>query len=88
MALTKISLNLLPDLPLPSVKGMIGVIARVPTKRSRNTSKTDENGHHDADLGFTPASTPHIPHDSAYTDDEMLRLVYFKKSPCKKNLEK
>ena len=75
VALTKISLNLLPDLPLPSVKGMIGVIARVPTKRSRNTSKTDENGHHDADLGFTPASTPHIPHDSAYTDDEMLRLV-------------
>jgi hypothetical protein len=65
----------LPDLPLPSVKGMIGVIARVPTKRSHNNSKTvSENGHHDADLGFTPASTPHIPHDSAYTDDEMLRF--------------
>ena len=53
---------------------MIGIIARVPTKRSHNNSKTDED-HHDADLGFTPASTPHIPHDSAYTDDEMLRLV-------------
>ena len=55
---------------------MIGVIARVPTKRSHNNSKTvSENGHHDADLEFSPASTPHIPHDSAYTDDEMLRLV-------------
>ena len=45
------------------------MIARIPKKKS----KTDEVNQGDPEDLYTPASTPHVPHDSAYTDDEMLR---------------
>ena len=61
--------TLLPDLPLPKMKDVIGIIARVPRRKSKTEIVNDQ------EFGYTPAETPNIPHDSAYTDDEMLRLV-------------
>jgi len=60
--------TLLPDLPLPKMKDVIGIIARVPRRKSKTEIVNDQ------EFGYTPAETPNIPHDSAYTDDEMLRF--------------
>ena len=56
----------LPDVPLPKVRDLIGVIARVP-KRTKKPSVVD----HEEQSGYSVASTP-AP-DRTYTDDEMLR---------------
>ncbi len=60
----------LPDIPLPSMKSLIGVIARTPKRNGNNKSTEVEMAPPSDELGYTPASTPH---DKTYTDDEMLR---------------
>merc|ERR1712223_515345 len=58
----------LPDVPLPKVSSIVGVIARVPKKKPRKPPVAIE---HDENMGYSTASTP-AP-DRTYTDDEMLR---------------
>lgn len=57
----------LPDVPLPKVRDIIGVIARVP-KKNKKAPVVD----HEEQSGYSLASTPAL-HDRTYTDDEMLR---------------
>ena len=57
----------LPDVPLPKVRDLIGIVARVP-KRNKS-SKVSVN--HD-ESNYSLASTPNL-QDRTYTDDEMLR---------------
>ena len=59
----------LPDVPLPKVRDIIGIIARVPA-RQRKPSRASAV-EQDPDYAYTPASTPAL--DKTYTDDEMLR---------------
>ena len=61
----------LPDVPLPNIKSMIGVIARVPKRQK--TEKTHIVVEPDEMLigGYSTVSTPNP--DRTYTDDEMLR---------------
>ena len=53
----------LPDVPLPSAKGILQVIARNPRAKKSNTTSQDF-------VSYTPASTPA---EEPFTDDEMLR---------------
>jgi hypothetical protein len=59
----------LPDVPLPSLKSLIGVIARVPKKKPKPNPVIE---HEDNNGGlYSTVSTPNP--DRTYTDDEMLR---------------
>lgn len=60
----------LPDVPLPSMKAVIGIIARTPIKSKKKPDIAPLDTE-DMIIGYTPASTP--AHDKTYTDDEMLR---------------
>jgi hypothetical protein len=57
----------LPDIPLPNMKSIVGLIARVPKRKSKTDMAVDTE-----DIGYTPASTPKT-QTRDYTDDEMLR---------------
>ena len=57
----------LPDVPLPNVKTLIGVIARVPKRKPKAPAVIE----HEDNVGYSTASTPNP--DRTYTDDEMLR---------------
>ena len=54
----------LPDVPLPSAKGLLQVIARTPSKGGKKGATSQEF------VSYTPASTPA---EEPFTDDEMLR---------------
>ena len=58
----------LPDVPLPKVRDLIGIVARVP---KRNKSSKVSLNHEESN--YSLASTPNL-HDRTYTDDEMLRF--------------
>lgn len=57
----------LPNVPLPKVKNLIGVIARVPKRKPKANIVTET----EAEVGYSTVSTPNP--DPTYTDDEMLR---------------
>ena len=57
----------LPDVPLPSVTKMIGVIARAPKRKSQKTPMVVEPEP------YSTVSTPNPDNTNPYTDDEMLR---------------
>ena len=63
----------LPDVPLPKVKSIIGLIARVPKRKPRSASASGAaSAVEHEEFGYTPVSTPkNLATD--YTDDEMLR---------------
>ena len=59
----------LPDVPLPSLKSLVSVIARVPKKKPKPNPVIE---HEDNNGGlYSTVSTPNP--DRTYTDDEMLR---------------
>ncbi len=58
----------LPDVPLPKMRSIIGVIARVPQRKPKEKPMVVSDAE---EVGYSTVSTPNP--DRTYTDDEMLR---------------